>query len=182
MEVSTNLLVAIMFVTILSMGIGGLLTALADLSRKKAVRCKLHISWIFILMFSHLTLFWSTGAAISLDWRFIGFLFVIAGPIFLFTTTHLHLSTAPEENCTGSNALVDDRMLQLFAIMQVWLVAMIVKLDGGFPPSASFNLALAVAALAMSMTSKPRSQAMGTTLIWLLLILDQSLRGTGVIN
>ena len=73
MEVSTSLLVAIMFVSILAMGIGGLLTSLADLSRKKAVRCKLHINWLFVLLFTHLGLFWSTGAAISIEWRVLGF-------------------------------------------------------------------------------------------------------------
>jgi len=72
---------------------------------------------LFILLFTHLGLFWNTGAAISIEWRFLGFLGVILGPILLSSTTHVLLTSATEKDCVGSNALVDDRILQLYAMV-----------------------------------------------------------------
>jgi len=60
MDIQLNtLLVALMFVTILSMGIGNILSSLADIFNHatSSRRHPVHISWIVLLLIVHFNLF-----------------------------------------------------------------------------------------------------------------------------
>ena len=80
MEVSQGLLVALMFITIVTMAIGALLASLVDLVNvaKTASYSRLQIVWIGLLLLSLLDMFWHTIDLLEVeDWEFPGFLFVI---------------------------------------------------------------------------------------------------------
>ena len=107
MEVTTALLVAIMFITIVAAGIVNIGTALATIFEqigKKPLDWVL-ISWIILLLLIHLNLFWETIIILEEEeWSFAEFLFVLLGPMLLFLTSGLILTYSADEIPTFSRA------------------------------------------------------------------------------
>ena len=98
-EVSAALLVALMYITILSMGIGNVLATLARVVRRgrEAEFDRVHVAWIALLLVAHLNLFWHTLDLFSVEqWGFFGFLYVIAGPTLLFFATDVLVAERPD--------------------------------------------------------------------------------------
>ncbi len=89
-QITEGLLVAFMFILILSMGVGTILVSAADLaSRQRSLRIHwLPLSWMVILLMVQLSLFWNTLDILLVeDWSFFGFIFVTAGPVILYLAT-----------------------------------------------------------------------------------------------
>ena len=101
MEIELNtLLVALMFVTILVMGIGNILMTLADVINRatSAQRAGLHNGWIVLLLLVHFNLFWHTKEILNVEqWDFTGFLLIIAGPVLVFFATSALLTNPSAE-------------------------------------------------------------------------------------
>ena len=100
MEVSSSLLVAIMFVVILSMGVGNILTALASIvDRRSGIKTYgVHTAWVVLLLLIHFNLFWQMVDIFAVeDWEFLDFLVVISGPILLFFSSSVIISHSKEE-------------------------------------------------------------------------------------
>ena len=90
MEVSSSLLVAIMFVIILSMGIGHILVAAAAMvDRRVAQRIDvLHVNWTLLLLLVYFNFFWHTLDLLATeDWVFASFLYMMAGAILIYFAT-----------------------------------------------------------------------------------------------
>ncbi len=102
MDIDLNtMLVALMFVTILSMGIGNILGTMADIFNHatSARRDRVHVGWIVFLLLVHFNLFWYTKAILDVEvWRFGGFLMAMAGPVLIFFATNILLTDPPEED------------------------------------------------------------------------------------
>ena len=87
MEISNSLLVAMMFVMILSIGIVNILASLASTIdyRTNQGHKGICISWIILLLLAHFNLFWHTIEIMSIGtWGFVGFLYIVTGPILIF--------------------------------------------------------------------------------------------------
>ena len=69
MDNPTTLLVAIMYVTIISIGLSNLLMALSDLvgGRLKVKPDRVHTSWLLLLLFAYFNYFWQTTAILEID-------------------------------------------------------------------------------------------------------------------
>jgi len=105
MEVQLNtLLVALIFVTIVSMGIGNILATMADVVNHVSAsrRSRVHVAWIILMLVIHLNMFWHTKAILEVEeWRFAGFLATIAGPVLMFFATSI-LLTNPRDRAGAS--------------------------------------------------------------------------------
>lgn len=173
MDIQLNtLLVALMFVTILSMGIGNILGSLADILNHatSSSRSRVHIGWILLLLLTHFNLFWNTKAILDNEqWQFGGFLLAIAGPVLLFFSTSVLLTTpgaGDESNLDGFYHRLGRPFFILFAAVQGWILITVYALGGEFIGIDAVNAALLLLALYLSRANDSRSHVVGLVLAW----------------
>lgn len=182
-EVPIALLVALMFVTILSMGIGSVLAALAHAVRggPEARLDRVHVAWIALLLIFHLNLFWHTLDLISVEeWRFEGFLYVIAGPILLFFSTDVIVAPrigSPEASAKLHYLTLSGRFLALFALTQAWIVGADVILGRGLTGQGMINGLGVVICVALVMVKAYKVHVVGIATVWLIYLVAILLQG-----
>lgn len=184
MDITNNLLVAIMYVVILSMGIGHILGGLAALVGKRTEQKtdRLQASWMVLLLLAYFNLFWHTIDLLAVeDWAFLDFLYVMAGPILIFFATTVFVPNAPPEG-TSPYYSVSRRFFTLLAIVQLWILGADFVLGRGLPAAAAFNIAAVGLFATLAMTQRPRMHSAGNGLAWLLFVAMVSLRGLGVLS
>ena len=132
MEESTNLtgiLVALMFVTIVTMAVGNLLTFLSERlqARDAARRDPLRLTWVGLLLLMSLNAFWQCVLILDVQtWVFTEFLFVILGACALFFAS----TSVPRFVEGGDPEDREDAMhrrtvfFALIAGFMLWLVAL----------------------------------------------------------
>jgi hypothetical protein len=106
MEITNSLLVTLMFVGILTIGIGTILDALAGVvNRRAGLRAnRYQTNWMLLLLLIHLNMFWHVLKILDQEWMFLGFLFVISGPIILYFTTRVLLPDPGDEHFSNPTA------------------------------------------------------------------------------
>ncbi len=143
MEVSTTLLVALMFVTLLSMGIGNAVNTLSVIVEKgnKSGYSRLVIGWLVLLLISYFNMFWHILDLLSIDkWGFIGFLYMMTGPILIyFATSILIASHSDEEKKTSS---VKPRFFVVFLLLQGWIITVDIMLEKNMIEHSLINVIL----------------------------------------
>ena len=170
MDIQLNtLLVALMFVTILSMGIGNILITLADIFNHATPsrRDKVHVGWILLLLIVHFNLFWNTKAILDVEnWAFGGFLLTIAGPVLMFFATSILLTDPPEDARPDLGTFfvnLGRRFFMMFAILQAWIVVVGFTLSGTFVPTDLVNVGFMGLALVLAFNDSTKIQVAG---IW----------------
>ena len=173
MEIGLNtLLVALMFVTILSMGIGNIVVTLADVLNHATTsrRDRVHVAWIVLLLLIHFNVFWHTKDILAVDdWQFAGFLLAVAGPVLLFFTTSIALTSTPDQDSDQLSEFfvaLGRRFYMLLALLQVWIVGVSYSLSGSFDANDLVNVCFFV--LALVLMAKPRApfQVPGVWIAW----------------
>jgi hypothetical protein len=186
-EFSNSLLVAIMFVMILSIGIVNILASLASKIdyRSKQTNPGICMSWIILLLLAHFNMFWHTIAIMSIEeWVFAGFLCIVTGPILIFFATDLML---PEPSHPESSDLrahyftVSRRFFCMIAVLLLWSIGVDLVLGRGFTGAGGFNVVMFALAVILAFSQLPRLHVLGTGLAWALFITSLALRGLGVI-
>ena len=146
MEITHTLLIAIMFVTILSLSIGDMLKGFATLidRRSEITTYAIHTGWMFLLLLILFNIFWYTIDIVSIeDWKFRDFLYFVFGPILLLCATHL---LVPESNAKGDSDMkgqyfqISSQFFLLLASLQPWEIGSDFVLKKGFTVSGGFNL------------------------------------------
>lgn len=173
MDIQLNtLLVALMFVTILSMGIGNILVSLADIFNHvtPSRRDKVHVSWICLMLLVHFNIFWHTKEILNVEnWAFGGFLMTIAGPVLMFFATSIMLTDPPTDVEPSKTSFFDalgKRFFWMFAALQVWIVLVGFTLTGHFVTTDIANVLFGILAIALALNSTPRFQVLGCWLAW----------------
>lgn len=127
MEINNSLLVAMMFVMILSIGIASILGALASIVQTPSRDLHwLPVAWIVLLLFSHLDLFWHTVLIVAVeDWHFTGFLYMLCGPVLLFLAANVLVTESTE----GESVMLLKHYLEvspyffaLLALLMLWTI------------------------------------------------------------
>jgi len=187
MDIQLNtLLVALMFITILSMGIGNILISLADIFNHatSSRRHRVHISWIVLLLIVHFNLFWQTKAILDVDgWEFGGFLFTMAGPVLLFLATSILLTNPPEgdpENLTSFFVGLGRRFFLFFALLQFWVMVVGFTLTGSFIVTDLVTAVFLVLVLALAASTSERFHQLGALLAWGLGLVGFAIRWVGL--
>lgn len=176
MEVTNGLLVAILFVTLLGMGIAHVVMAMAgvvggDRDRRPDA---LLAAWTVLLLLVFLELFWHTLDLLDVEtWRFGGFLYVVLGPLLLIFATSVLLPGAemPASVSARDHYLsVSRRFFGLLALLQVWVIGVDQLLGSGFTAATALNVAAAVLLGVLASTRRIGAHAVLTALIALLFI------------
>jgi hypothetical protein len=166
-----TLLVAFMFITILTLGIAGVLAELAEVVRnvERRQRDRLLGGWALLLLFAYFSLFWHTADITLLEeWDFSLFLFAETGPVLLLFATQIMLGAlAAEPEGERDSSIRQSRFFVIFALLQVWSIA------AGFVLGAGFTLDIAIDAIVLltclmlaASTSRPLHLA-GLTVVWI---------------
>jgi len=129
MDNPTTLIVSIMYITIISIGLGNLLTCISDIvsGRKQAVSpSNTHLSWLLLLVISYFSFFWETTNILEQEkWNLPGFIAFLSGPILMLFATNL-LCTLPETiEQRGDHYLdVKNRFFVFLIGTQVWILGL----------------------------------------------------------
>jgi hypothetical protein len=136
MEIKDSLLVAMMFIMILSIGIATVLAGLADTVRRPLGEIHwLPIVWMLLLLFYHLDLFWNSVLIIATEeWRFTGFLYMVLGPVLLFFASTVILSKTSEEVSVAAVQHyfeVSTYFFSVLALLMLWTIGADYRLRDG---------------------------------------------------
>jgi len=167
----TTLLVAFMFITILTLGIAGILAELAEVVRdaERRKRDRLAIGWALLLLFAYFAFFWHTAdILLREEWNFWWFLFAETGPILLLFATQIMLGAlAAEPESDLSSSTRQSRFFVTFGLLHVWLIAAAFVVDVGLTVDNVIDAIVLVTCLVLaSSTSRPLHVA-GLTVVWI---------------
>lgn len=186
MGIDSSFLVALMYITILTLGIANLLTGLATtLTEFPEQRVeKLAFVWALILLLVHFLLFWQTLELMAFDaWTFPRFIVAMAGPVLLFFAAHILLVTGLSASDTDAadQAYLSARVrfFAAFGLLQIWLASADLLVAREVNGAAAFNATLAGISLVLALNSRRRVHMMGTTFACLLLVGSATLQALG---
>ena len=170
MDNINTLLVAFMFITILTLGIAGVLAELAEVVRnvERRERDRLLVGWALLLLFAYFSLFWHTAdIALLEEWDFGLFLFAETGPVLLLFATQIMLGAlSAEPGGEQDSSVRQGRFFVIFALLQVWSIAAGFVLGAGLTMDTAIDAIVLLTCLVLaSSTSRPLHVA-GLTVVW----------------
>ena len=171
MDNINTLLVAFMFITILTLGIAGVLAELAEVVRnvERKQRDGLLVGWALLLLFAYFTLFWHTADITLLEeWDFGLFLFAETGPVLLLLATKIMLGAlAAEPESDPGSAVRQSRFFVIFALLQVWSIAAGFVLGVGFTLGSALDVVVVVTCLALASSTSRTFHTVGLAIVWI---------------
>jgi len=185
MEISNGLLVAILFITLLGLGIAHVVMAAAAVvaGDRESRPDGLLAAWTVLLLLVYLELFWHTLDLLNVEeWAFGGFLYVILGPMLLFFATNVLLpgASVPEGASAREHYLsASARFFGLLALVQVWIIGVDQLLGIGFTTATALTAAAAVLAAVLASTRRVRVHVVGTTVAAVLFVAGFIIPGAG---
>ena len=172
MDNPTTLLVAIMYVTLVSISLGNVLMALASVVGGQARPDGVHLGWVLLLPIVHLMLFWQTTEILDFEgWTFYGFMGFLVGPILLLFATSLliDLPAADADDRRPHFETLGRRFFALLALFCLWLVLLDV-FTGNLILQTYLTVGLGALSLVLASTTQQRVQQGGLVLGWILFI------------
>jgi len=171
MDNINTLLVAFMFITILTLGIAGVLAELAEVVRnvERKQRDKLLIGWALLLLFAYFTLFWHTADVTLLEeWNFGLFLFAETGPVLLLFATQIMLGAlTAEPEVDPDTSVRQGRFFVIFGLLQVWSIAAGFVLGLGFTPGAALDVVVLLTCLVLVFSKSRSLHVAGLAVVWI---------------
>lgn len=184
MDVTEGLLVAMMFVMILSIGIGNILMAIPPLVDRRVDLSisGLHLSWITLLLLMHLNLFWQVRVILDGEqWGFGGFLCTVAGPILLLLATSVLLPD-PAQSDPGTQYRESSRTaFILLALVMAWLPLMDFAFGPGLHGASYWNVVALGLFIGLASTDQQRMHVTGAVVAWALFGSLVLARGLGLV-
>ena len=183
MEVSTSLLVALMFVTLLSMGIGNAVNTLSVIVEKgeKSGYNNLQIGWLGLLLISYFNMFWHIIDLLSVDkWGFPGFLYMMTGPILIYFATAILIATHNESET--HKTLIRSRFFVVFILLQFWIITVDMMLEKSLIEHSLLNIIMMLIAFVLVRSQDEKVQRYGLITNLGIVILAVILRGLGVLS
>lgn len=189
MDISYTLIVALMFITILSFGFANILSSIAEIVNKQnnISVSKVHLTWILLLLIVHFNLAWQAVLISTYEsWSYHTFLFIELGPILAFLTTRI---LAPSESEDTKAIALESKYIYLsgqffliFALIQVWAVGSDLILGLGLTGSSLFNGLLFILALILMKVKNHRFHAYSSAIAWTLYLTAILLRHIDIIT
>ena len=183
MEVSTSLLVALMFVTILSMGIGNTVNTLSVIVEKgkKSGYSKLQVGWLVLLLISYFNMFWHIIDLLSVEkWGFLGFLYMMTGPILIYFATSILIATKNEDE--GQKILIRPLFFVLFMLLQFWIITVDLILEKSVIEHGLLNIIMMFIAFVLIRKHDEKIQQYCLAVSLGIVVLAVILRSLGVLS
>lgn len=185
MEISSALLVAIMFVVLLSIGIGNILMSLASMvdRRSPVTASRMHISWIVLLLLVYFSLFWHTLDVLSMEqWTFAEFLYIILGPVLILFASQVLLPNSSNTDVGDLTELyfeVSRPFFLFLAASQLWVNGVDLILMDGLTRAGAMNGVAVVFALLLAFSRNRKVHLVLTVAMWLLFLTSWVVSGLG---
>jgi len=185
MELSSSMLVSIMFVVLITIGVGNILMSLAAMvdRRSNVAASRMHISWIVLLLLVYFNLFWHTLDILSIEiWTFSEFLYLILGPVLILFASQVLL---PNPSRTDAGELseryfeVSRPFFLLLAASQIWVNGVDLILGDGLTRLGSINGVATVFALILAFSYNRTVHMFLTIAMWLLFLIASAVQGLG---
>jgi len=174
-----------MFVMVLSIGIGNLLMALSGLidHRTESRHHWIPTSWLLLMLLQHLNLFWHTLEILETEeWRFGTFLYIVTGPILLFLALGLILP-APEAGERGDPVAqyvrVARKFFLIFSLFMVWNISVDFVIGLGAAAFSIANVGLLLLFLLLAWSEDERVHGVATVVTWGVMLLVLSTKAVG---
>ncbi len=188
MDITHSLLVAMMFVILLSLGIGNILMGLAALLQHR-IELKtnwLPTSWHVLVLLEIFDLFWHTLSILNVEtWDFAGFVYITTGPILLFLATSLMLPALAGDESGDSLTQYFNVARGFFAILAVYMLWLIgvdfVITEDGFSATHGWVALEAVLLVVLAVSRQHRVHSVITAVFWILLLSLMAVRATGTV-
>ena len=179
MDNPTTLLVAIMYVTIISIGLSNLLMALSDVvgGRLNVKPDRVHTSWLLLLLFAYFNYFWQTTAILEIDdWQFLSFIGFLTGPMFLLFGTNLLVVMPDSHDFSPKDHYMQqsNRFFLLLCLFNLWIVGLDYFSDN---VTAETWLSATIALLCFTLMASDsyRVHKLGAAVGWVLIIASAGL-------
>lgn len=188
MEINHALLVAMMFVVVLTLGITNILMAFSEIAdRRSSVTVHpMPFVWLLLLLGFHLELFWQSLDILAVEnWSFGGFVVVLAGPIVLFLATNVLLPRAESETRDASREHYLRAARQFFLLMSLvaaWLLGTELIFGGGMSVTAAWNTVYGAVLVTLAMVPRPGFHAVATVFMGVTLPIYWLFQGFGAIS
>ena len=189
MEISHTLIVALMYVTVLSFGFASLLASLAQIIRRgnNIHVSPVHLNWLLILLLVHFNMVWHAVLFTNIEtWSYHAFLIIVLGPTLAFFSANM-LVPELDENA-NKDTLIESyfsfiqQFLILFGAIQVWAIASDFILGRGTTGSGIFNIILLVVVIFLYNSRSNKAHVFSIYFIWTVYITSIALRSMGYIN
>jgi len=183
MEVSTSLLVALMFVTLLSMGIGNAVNTFSVIIEKgkKSGYGMIQIGWLGLLLLTYFNMFWHTVDLLAKEeWGFISFVYIMAGPMIIYFATSILIASGNEEHAKQS--VVNQRFFIVFLLLQFWIITVDIILGNSILRNNVLNIMIACVVIVLIYTPKIEIQRYGLMASLGLVFLALLFRSLGLIT
>ncbi len=174
MEITNALLVAMMFIVLITLGISNIIVGLAVLVDKRtpAKADTFHTSWVLLLLLIHFYMFWHVLDILSIEeWKFLEFLYIVAGAMLIFFATHLLLpdpSSADAGDLRAHYFNISRQFFCFLALLQIWNLGVDFLLGKGFSSAGIFDAIALVLFVILAVVSQPKVHSVGTGVGWLL--------------
>lgn len=188
MEITNALLVALMFITILTIGIGNVLSAITTMVIKGNTLSlnRIFSCWVILLLLLLLSQFWETLVILEKEsWNFGGFVTVLIGPMLLLVASQLVVAP-PKEGVTDYSRehydAISRRFFMTQALVMVWAVVMDGVLGVGINTNSAWDIVLLVIFLLMAFSRSQTIHNIVTLIAVIVMITLFALRGSGVVG
>ena len=185
MDASQNLLIAMMYVTVLSICIGNILMGLASVMQRGS-DIAIHwlpLTWVLLLLLLTLDLFWQTLVILEVEkWGFGQFIFIISGPVLLLFATSLMLpdsARATDGDYRAHYFGIASRFFGLMAALMAWMVGVDFVFGGGMELTTWLNIAEGGLLAVVATSTQARVHQVVTLLTAGGLVLGALLQGLG---
>lgn len=183
MNVTPTFLVSLMVVTLLGLGISGLLGALSELTtqgRAGAGRDAVRIAWLLLLLGVYLNFFWQITLIWNVDdWSFGGFVFMLSGPVVLYLSSNVLIDDRVAAGAEAERP-VTSRFFLIFAYVPCWALGAEQAVGLGFTGSSPFQIANAVLLAVLALRREPAFHRLGVVVAWVLYATALGLRSFGL--
>ena len=185
MEISNALLVAMMFIVLLTMAIGSIVTALAvTVDRRSHLKFdRLHTSWMLFLLLVCFNLFWNVLDILSIEeWVFLEFLYIVGGAVIVLFASHVLVPDTSSESSSDLRRHYYEVAPQFFlflAMASAWELGVDFVFGGGFTLPGALNVVAGLVFLILATTKTQTVHVTGTVVSWLLFLAGMTIQALG---
>ena len=117
------------------------------------------------------------------EWKFLEFLYIVAGAMLVFFATHLLLPD-PSNVVAGDLRThyfnISRQFFSFMALLQVWNLGVDLLFGKGFTSNGILNVIALVLFVILALVSHQKVHGVGTGVGWLLFIIVMALRALGL--
>jgi hypothetical protein len=174
MKASAFPFLAVMFAVLMGMGVVRLITAFGEMIKHRTQLRPywLHAAWLFLLLLLYFHVWWSFwDFRLATNWNYLSYLFLLTGPVALFTATNLlipDLSADPDVNSRSYYYRVHRSFFAAMSVAVVWGMSIYPVMFGQIDPILEWLLLFLAVMVTLAVTKNETVHTVLTVVAWVL--------------